>query len=140
MFTNRVLGTTVSAFFLVACSTFSSGPTATVNQWRKAYEQADFDNVISFCTNDFITNRGGVEKLKQDMKHSYDMEKADGGGKLVQFANMKEHANGDKADVCWQMSYRPPGGMKMMVHLVRQNGKWKIDDFGSEKEAEDCLK
>lgn len=74
------------------------------------------------------------------MKHSYEQDKADGHGKTMEFSNMKEHVNGDKADVCWLRGYRSPGGSKMMVHLVKQAGSWKIDDFGSDEEAEECLK
>lgn len=135
---NRQLALTALCILFVSCG--FSRPTATVKSLDEAYAKGDFDKVVTFYTAAYIKNGGGAERLKQQLKDAYDIEKANGKGQLKKSFDLKERITGNKADVCGRWGYQPPKGEPFLVHLVREDGRWKMDGSGSEKEAEECLK
>ena len=51
----------IATLMVAGCSLVSKSPTASVNGFKTAYDNGEFDKAISFCTQSFLTN--GVAQI-----------------------------------------------------------------------------
>lgn len=111
----------------VGCGYPTSTPSGTVMNALRYLEKGEIEEAAKLYSTGYINKRGGLPKVKSDDAASAREMKEKGGFKSLEI--VQEKTFGDLADVTVKAILPDTTERNVDFKLIKENGKWKIDDF-----------
>jgi len=120
-------------FALLPCcdSASSSSPTAAVKKFYAALNGGNVYAVVHSYSTDWIKRNGGLERAvkNSELVVALTQDNIKRSGHTPELHNVREIIDGDKADVAFEQGAPgESGGFPAVIHLVKEDGEWKIND------------